>query len=102
MKDNTNINEFLVSYDNDIHFNKIFLTDSETLQEIKKLATMYAIEQLNNLNESIEIKKLGLVMLVCDEDDQAKVQRIESKISGLNLTKEEIRRLINDIKDSNK
>lgn len=99
--DNTNINDFLLSFDNDIHFNKIFLTDTETLQEIKKLATMYATDQLNNLNETIDNKRLGLSDLLIDETEDSSINRLKYKISGLGIAKEEIRRLINDIKDSN-
>lgn len=86
----------------DTKFNKLSkVEDLELLNEIKELTTMYALDHLNKLNDTIAIKKLGLVSLITDQNDKTKVERIESKICGINLTQEEIRRLINDIKLAN-
>jgi hypothetical protein len=83
-------------------FNKISqIEDFELLNEIKKLATMYAIDQLNNLNKSIDNKRSVLSDLLKEEIEDSVINRLKYKISGLGIAKEEIRRLINDIKDSN-
>lgn len=101
MNDNTDINDFFVLHEH-TKFNKISqIEDFELLDEIKKLATMYAIEQLNNLNKSIDTKRLKISELLTDEKDQTTITRLNGKTSGLIIAKEEIRILIKDIKDSN-
>ena len=99
--DNTDINDFFVLHEH-TKFNKISqIEDIELLDQIKKLATMYAIDQLNNLNKSIDNKRSLLSDLLIDEIEDSVINRLNYKISGLGIAKEEIRRLINDIKDSN-